>query len=57
MIPGARVTELQAANEEPDRFDLDIRVLESGDEAAALINLTDDGCGSTCASPCATNMG
>ncbi len=41
----------------PDPFDLDIRVLESGDAAAALINLTDNGCGSTCASPCATNVG
>jgi len=42
---------------QPDPFDLDISVLESGDAAATLINLTDDGCGSTCASPCATNMG
>ncbi|MGH3972522.1 MAG: FxLD family lanthipeptide [Pseudonocardiaceae bacterium] len=39
-----------------DEFDLDIRVIESGDAAASLINLTDDGCGSTCASPCATNV-
>lgn len=39
-----------------DPFDLDISVLESGDRAATLINLTDDGCGSTCASPCATNV-
>ncbi|MEU9889716.1 FxLD family lanthipeptide [Sphaerisporangium sp. NPDC051017] len=37
-------------------FDLDIRVLESSGGAANLINLTDDGCGSTCASPCATAM-
>lgn len=42
---------------ESDPFDLDISVLESGDAAATLINLTDDGCGSTCASPCVTNMG
>jgi FxLD family lantipeptide len=41
---------------EPDEFELDIRVLESGDAAAELIVLTDDGCGSTCASPCATNV-
>ncbi|MEV5338332.1 FxLD family lanthipeptide [Streptomyces sp. NPDC052676] len=39
---------------EHDEFDLDISVLESGDGAATLINLTDDGCGSTCSSPCAT---
>lgn len=37
-----------------DEFDLDITVLESGDESAELIVLTDDGCGSTCSSPCAT---
>jgi FxLD family lantipeptide len=41
---------------EPDPFDLDIRVIESGDAAATLIDLTDDGCGSTCSSPCATNF-
>ncbi|MGH3798645.1 MAG: FxLD family lanthipeptide [Pseudonocardiaceae bacterium] len=41
---------------ELDPFDLDIRVIESGDTAATLINLTDDGCGSTCANPCATNV-
>jgi FxLD family lantipeptide len=42
---------------EVDPFDLDIRVIEAGDTAAALINLTDDGCGSTCPKACATNMG
>jgi FxLD family lantipeptide len=36
-------------------FDLDIRVLEFGDTAPSLISLTDDGCGSSCASPCVTN--
>ncbi|MFE9287823.1 FxLD family lanthipeptide [Streptomyces olivaceus] len=39
-----------------DEFDLDISVLESGDDSATVINLTDDGCGSTCSSPCATNV-
>ena len=39
-----------------DDFDLDIRIIESGDTVETLINLTDDGCGSTCASPCATNV-
>lgn len=43
------------ATEEP--FDLDIRVLESSDAAASLINLTDDGCGSSCPNACATNVG
>lgn len=42
---------------EPDPFDLDIRVIEFGDEAAALIELTDDGCGSTCPKACVTNPG
>ena len=42
---------------EPDPFDLDVSVLEFGDPAVTLINLTDDGCGSTCSSPCATNIG
>lgn len=37
-------------------FDLDISVLESSDGEGTLINLTDDGCGSTCSSPCATNV-
>lgn len=39
-----------------DEFELDISVLESGDDSAELISITDDGCGSTCASPCATNV-
>ncbi|MFJ6752230.1 FxLD family lanthipeptide [Streptomyces sp. NPDC091266] len=39
-----------------DEFDLDISVLESGDSSADLISLTDDGCGSTCSSPCATSV-
>jgi FxLD family lantipeptide len=42
---------------ETDPFDLDIRFIENGSAAASLINLTDNGCGSTCASPCATNCG
>ncbi|MEN8654353.1 FxLD family lanthipeptide [Streptomyces sp. 21So2-11] len=44
---------------ENNEFDLDISVLESlesGDGQATLINLTDDGCGSTCSNPCATNV-
>ncbi|WP_339153748.1 FxLD family lanthipeptide [Actinomadura luteofluorescens] len=41
---------------ESDEFDLDISVLESGDALTDLIVLTDDGCGSTCSSPCATNV-
>ncbi|MFG2091825.1 FxLD family lanthipeptide [Spirillospora sp. NPDC048824] len=45
----------QTANEDP--FDLDIRVLESSDAAASLINLTDDNCGSSCPKACATNVG
>jgi len=47
----------QADEAEADPFDLDIRIIESGDASASLINITDNGCGSTCASPCATNCG
>ena len=39
-----------------DPFDLDVSVLESGDRSAALINLTDDGCNSSCPESCATNV-
>jgi FxLD family lantipeptide len=42
---------------EPDPFDLDIRVIESGGQVADLVNLTDDGCGSTCYKACVTNPG
>ena len=45
----------QTANDDP--FDLDIRVLEFSDAAASLINLTDDGCGSSCPNACVTNAG
>ncbi|MFV2178733.1 FxLD family lanthipeptide [Actinomadura sp. LOL_016] len=45
----------ETANQDP--FDLDIRVLESSDAAASLINLTDDNCGSSCPKACATNVG
>ena len=43
--------------DEQDPFDLDVRVLEVGGGASQLIELTDNGCGSTCSSPCATNVG
>ena len=42
---------------EADAFDLNVRVVEFGDAADMLINVTDDGCGSTCPKACATNMG
>jgi FxLD family lantipeptide len=42
---------------ENDDFDLDITVLESVDSTASLIELTDDGCGSSCPRACATNVG
>ncbi|MEU4659489.1 FxLD family lanthipeptide [Streptomyces sp. NPDC023723] len=45
-----------SATDQSEPFDLDVSVLESGDGQATLINLTDDGCGSTCSSPCATNV-
>ena len=40
-----------------DPFDLDIRVLEPLDQGAAPINLTHDGCGTTCPNACITNAG
>jgi FxLD family lantipeptide len=42
---------------EPDPFDLDIRFIEFGDQAAELIEVTDDGCGSTCYKACVTSPG
>lgn len=35
-----------------DDFDLDITIVEGGPAADQLIRLTNDGCGSTCASAC-----
>lgn len=58
MAPNTMALETQIGQEtQQDAFDLDIACIESGDAAATLINLTDDGCGSTCSNPCATNMG
>jgi FxLD family lantipeptide len=37
-----------------DGFDLDVTLVDVGD-TAALINLTNDGCGSTCGA-CTTNV-
>lgn len=51
------VAPVSSDDAQSDPFDLDIRVLELGDQASSVINLTDDGCGSTCSSPCATNIG
>lgn len=39
-----------------DPFDLDITILEAGDGVGSLINLTDDGCKSSCPESCATNV-
>ncbi|WP_159944683.1 FxLD family lanthipeptide [Nocardiopsis sp. FR6] len=36
-------------------FALDIRLIENSDSLAQLINLTDDGCGSSCPSACTTS--
>lgn len=35
------------ASDQPDLFDLDVTLLEV-DDPAILVNMTDDGCGSTC---------
>lgn len=44
------------AAEESGLFDLDVTIIESGEDSGTLIAVTDDGCGSTCSSPCATNV-
>jgi FxLD family lantipeptide len=44
----------QSATAESEEFDLDVRLLEVAD-VAGLVNLTDDGCGSTCTA-CTTNV-
>jgi FxLD family lantipeptide len=36
-------------------FALDIRLIENSDSLAQLINLTDDGCGSSCPNSCTTS--
>ncbi|WP_017623422.1 FxLD family lanthipeptide [Nocardiopsis chromatogenes] len=36
----------------PEGFDLDIRLIETSDEAESLINLTEDNCGSSCPNAC-----
>jgi FxLD family lantipeptide len=45
----------QDSAETADEFDLDISLLEMADPAG-LVNVTDDGCGSTCGA-CTTNPG
>jgi FxLD family lantipeptide len=45
-----------AEHQEIADLDLGVSVLESGDNQANLINLTDDGCGSTCSGACATDV-
>ncbi|MDP9792523.1 FxLD family lantipeptide [Catenuloplanes nepalensis] len=35
-----------------DEFDLDIEFIEAGDTVERIIQMTEDGCGSTCASAC-----
>jgi FxLD family lantipeptide len=47
-------TLLQRPDEPADEFDLDVTLLEVTD-AAGLVNVTDDGCGSTCGA-CTTGV-
>ncbi|MEU9742216.1 FxLD family lanthipeptide [Micromonospora chersina] len=44
----------QSTTADSEEFDLDVRLLEVAD-VAGLVNLTDDGCGSTCTA-CTTNV-
>lgn len=59
QLPHGKGAPLQAAQEtqqEPSSspFALDIRLIENSD-TTPLINLTDDGCGSSCPSACTTS--
>ncbi len=38
---------IESAPDQPDLFELDVTLLEVADPAS-LVNMTDDGCGSTC---------
>jgi FxLD family lantipeptide len=53
VIVMAPPTSGAAVVEDDDVFDLDITVIEVADPAG-LVNVTDDGCGSTCGA-CVTN--
>lgn len=44
-------------SEETKLLDLDVRILEAGDDTQPLITLTDDNCGSTCPNACASGPG
>ncbi|MEW2330597.1 FxLD family lanthipeptide [Micromonospora chersina] len=44
----------QSTAADSEEFDLDVSLLEVAD-VAGLVNLTDDGCGSTCTA-CTTNV-
>jgi FxLD family lantipeptide len=47
-------TLLRSSDESADEFDLDVTLLEVADPAG-LVNVTDDGCGSTCGA-CTTGV-
>ncbi|MFF7838795.1 FxLD family lanthipeptide [Streptomyces ossamyceticus] len=49
--PVAQPVAVQGASGQDD-FELDITIVEGGPAADQLIRLTNDGCGSTCASAC-----
>ncbi|WEH31955.1 FxLD family lanthipeptide [Streptomyces sp. AM 4-1-1] len=42
------------AGEDAEGWELDVSIVESGPSADRLIQMTDDGCGSTCQSACST---
>ena len=48
---------IETVGPDDDDFDLNIETFEVGGGVISPIELTNNGCGSTCASPCATNVG
>lgn len=56
----ATLERTELAEESPytadDPFDLDITVIEVGEAADTMIQMTDDNCGSSCPNACTTSV-
>lgn len=51
-MPELATAPLDSEGGTADNFDLDIEFLEAGDTVEHIIKMTEDNCGSTCASAC-----